>query len=220
MILLLDNFDSFVHNVARYFQRLGQATLVVRSNAITPTEIAALKPQAIVISPGPCTPSEAGCSVEVVRRFTGVLPILGVCLGHQAIAAAFGARIVRAREPVHGRSSFIEHKAKGLFDRVPTPLQVGRYHSLIVERESLPDELAVTAQTSDEAIMALAHRTAPVYGVQFHPESILTRNGYDLLANFLRLSGLTPSDRNLTELNEGPRPTEAQWRVPLQPVTF
>src|SRR5687768_9827721 len=175
MILLLDNFDSFVHNVARYFQRLGQATLVVRSNAITPTEIAALKPQAIVISPGPCTPSEAGCSVEVVRRFTGVLPILGVCLGHQAIAAAFGARIVRAREPVHGRSSFIEHKAKGLFDRVPTPLQVGRYHSLIVERESLPEELVVTAQTSEGAIMALAHRSAPVYGVQFHPESILTR---------------------------------------------
>jgi len=220
MILLLDNFDSFVHNLARYFQRLGQTTEVVRSNAITPSEIAERRPQAIVISPGPCTPTEAGCSLEVVRRFVGQVPILGVCLGHQAIAAALGGRIIRAAEPVHGRASLIEHSARGLFQDVAEPLQVGRYHSLVVERESLPTELEITAQTSDGTIMAIAHRSAPVFGVQFHPESILTDCGYELLSNFGRLAGLTLGRRSPRSLDEHPKVTETPWRLPLQPVTF
>lgn len=220
MILLLDNFDSFVYNLARYFQRLGQTTEVVRSNAITPDEIAALQPKAIVISPGPCTPNEAGCSLDVVRRFVGKTPILGVCLGHQAIAAALGGRIVRAAEPVHGRASPIEHSARGLFEGLPNPLQVGRYHSLVVEKQSLPAELEVTATTGEGVIMAVAHRAAPVFGVQFHPESILTDCGYELLSNFLRLADLPPSRRAPRTLDEHPPAPETTWQVPLQPVTF
>lgn len=190
MLLLLDNYDSFVHNLARHFRRLGQETAVVRNDAIDVAAVRAMHPRAIVISPGPCTPSEAGCSVDVVRRLAGEIPILGVCLGHQAIAAAFGARIVRAAEPVHGRTSEIRHAGAGLFARVPSPLIVCRYHSLVVDERTLPGELEITARTSDGAPMALAHRTLPVVGVQFHPEAALTQHGYRILANFLQMAGI------------------------------
>lgn len=192
MILLIDNYDSFVHNLARYLAELGCTTQVVRNDAITVTEIALLNPAAIVISPGPCTPQEAGISQAVVRALGPTIPILGVCLGHQAIASALGGRIVRASEPVHGRTSLIEHHADGLFRGLPNPLRATRYHSLIVEEATLPCELSITARTEDGSPMALAHQTWPTLGVQFHPESILTDSGHRLLANFLSLAGLTP----------------------------
>ncbi|MEX2174866.1 MAG: aminodeoxychorismate/anthranilate synthase component II [Pirellulaceae bacterium] len=219
MIVLIDNYDSFVHNLARYFQRLGQETVVVRNDAIDPAGILQLGPAGIVLSPGPCTPAEAGCSLEVVRQLAERLPILGVCLGHQTIAAAFGGRVVRAREPWHGRASAIEHDASGVFAGLPNPLSVGRYHSLVVEPESLPPELTVTARTGDGTIMALAHERWPVVGLQFHPESILTECGYDLLAGFLRLSGL-PIARPLPTMTIE-RPDQPQEPVlPQRPVTF
>jgi anthranilate synthase/aminodeoxychorismate synthase-like glutamine amidotransferase len=219
MILLIDNYDSFVHNLGRYFQRLGQPTVVVRNDAISVAEIEQLRPQAVVLSPGPCTPSQAGCSLEVVRRLTGRVPILGVCLGHQAIGAALGGRVVRADEPMHGQASQILHVGSGLFAGLPNPLRVGRYHSLVVDAASLPDELAVTAWTSDGAVMALAHRTHPVVGLQFHPESILTECGYDLLAGFLRLAQLTPARPQPTLDSE--RPVEpSPPLLPQGPVTF
>jgi anthranilate synthase/aminodeoxychorismate synthase-like glutamine amidotransferase len=190
VILVLDNFDSFVHNLARYLQRLGQETLVVRNDAISVAGVRKLEPQAIVLSPGPCTPSEAGCSLELVRELQGEVPILGVCLGHQTIAAALGGRVVRAPQPMHGRTSLIEHRQQGLFLGLPSPLTVCRYHSLVVEEASLPDGLEVTARTPDGVVMALAHRNLPLWGVQFHPEAILTEGGYPMLANFLRLARL------------------------------
>ncbi|RIK84203.1 MAG: aminodeoxychorismate/anthranilate synthase component II [Planctomycetota bacterium] len=190
MLLLLDNYDSFVHNLARHFRRLGQETIVMRNDAVDVAAVRAMRPGAIVISPGPCTPREAGCSVDIVRELGGDVPILGVCLGHQAIAAAFGARIVRAAEPVHGRTSEIRHAGTGLFEQVPSPLAVCRYHSLVVDERTLPGELEVTARTGDGAIMAIAHRTLPVVGVQFHPEAALTEHGYRMLANFLRIAGM------------------------------
>src|SRR5262245_4143037 len=162
MLLVIDNYDSFVHNLARYFQRLGQETVVVRNDQIDPAAIERLRPDALVLSPGPCTPTEAGCSLEIVRHFTGHLPILGVCLGHQTIAAALGGRIVRASEPMHGRSSTVLHDGRGVFAGLPSPLTVGRYHSLIVESATLPAQLTVTARTDDGTIMALAHRDHPV----------------------------------------------------------
>ncbi len=219
MILLIDNYDSFVHNLARYFQRLGQETLVVRNDAVTAEQVVAQAPAAIVLSPGPCTPSEAGCSIEVVRQAAGKIPILGVCLGHQVIGAAFGAKIVRGPQPMHGRSSLVEHCGSGLFAGVPSPLRAGRYHSLVVDPASLPRELEVTASTNDQVIMALAHRRWPVLGVQFHPESILTEQGYALLANFLSLAGLSlPGE--LPEM-DGERPIrEAPPSTPSVPVTF
>lgn len=219
MILLLDNFDSFVHNLARYLQRLGQETLVVRSSDIDADGVQALRPAAVVLSPGPCTPNEAGCSLEVVRRLAGELPILGVCLGHQTIAAALGGTIVRANEPVHGRASLIDHSGCGLFEQVPNPLQVGRYHSLVVERASLPGELEITATTADGVIMAIAHRRWPLFGLQFHPESILTDCGYRLLANFLRQAGLPASAMECGQ-DERPHSAPPTFHVPLQPVTF
>ncbi|MEN1680116.1 MAG: aminodeoxychorismate/anthranilate synthase component II [Planctomycetota bacterium] len=185
MILLLDNYDSFVHNLARHFRLLGEETVVVRSDAIDADGVADLAPEAVVISPGPCTPAEAGCSVEVVRKLHCRLPMLGVCLGHQAIAAALGGSVVRAPRPVHGSSSLVRHSGDGLFASLPDPLTVGRYHSLVVERESLPPELAITATGDGGMVMALAHRTRPVFGVQFHPESVLTNHGLKLLSNFL-----------------------------------
>jgi len=190
MILLIDNYDSFVHNLARYFVPLGCETRVVRNDAIRLHEIEGLRPQAIVLSPGPCTPSEAGLSLEIVRRFHRGIPLLGVCLGHQAIAAALGANIVRAPLPIHGRTSRIRHEQFGIFDGLPNPLTVCRYHSLVVEESSLPSELVVAARTDDGVVMALRHRDLPLVGVQFHPEAALTEHGSELLRNFLTLAGI------------------------------
>lgn len=220
MILLIDNYDSFVHNLARYFQRLGQETHVVRNTAIDAGGVRKLKPQAIVLSPGPCTPTEAGCSLEVVRQLSGELPILGVCLGHQTIGAAFGANIVRAPEPVHGRTSPVHHDSQGVFRGLPSPLTVGRYHSLVVEEASLPAELLVNARTEDGVVMALAHRQRPIVGVQFHPESILTQGGYQLLVNFLCFAGLTPPAEMPAFDVELRRPIPAAPALPTRPVTF
>jgi len=220
MILLIDNYDSFVHNLARYFQRLGQEAQVVRNDAIDAAGAVRLRPDAIVLSPGPCTPSEAGASLEIVRELSGRVPMLGVCLGHQAIAAAYGARIVRAAEPTHGRTSAVRHDCTGLFSGLPSPLTVARYHSLTIDRATLPAELLVTAETDDGTIMAICHRELPVLGVQFHPESILTEGGYAILANFLRRAQIAlPSDLPGIA-DERPAAPAATVELPTAPVTF
>jgi anthranilate synthase/aminodeoxychorismate synthase-like glutamine amidotransferase len=190
MILLIDNYDSFVYNLARYLAELGCGTEVVRNDAVTVGDVARLAPEAIVISPGPCTPNEAGISMDLIRELGARIPILGVCLGHQALAAALGGNVIRAPEPVHGRTSLVTHGGQRLFAGLPSPLRATRYHSLIVEEASLPPELRVTARTADGIPMALEHAHWPAFGVQFHPESILTDSGHRLLANFLRLAGL------------------------------
>jgi anthranilate synthase/aminodeoxychorismate synthase-like glutamine amidotransferase len=221
MILLIDNYDSFVHNLARYFRRLGQETVVVRNDVITTEGIRRCSPEAIVISPGPCTPRDAGISTAVVREFFRQLPILGVCLGHQAIAAAWGANIVRAREPMHGRTSPVTHNGTGLFEGLPSPLSVCRYHSLVVDEASLPAEVEVTSRTADGTIMGLQHRESPVYGVQFHPEATLTQDGFRLLANFLRLAGLdTECDLDAVVFSEFTYRGGIKSPLPGQPVTF
>jgi para-aminobenzoate synthetase component II len=189
MILIVDNYDSFVFNIARYFEELGEATKVVRNDRIDAADVQALGAKAIVISPGPCGPQEAGQSLSLIRQFNGRLPILGVCLGHQCIGEAFGGRVERAHEPMHGRASLIRHEGEGLFEGLPNPLVAGRYHSLIVELDAAASsDLRVTARSSTGEIMGLEHRTAPTYGVQFHPESVLTESGHALLANFLTLA--------------------------------
>jgi anthranilate synthase/aminodeoxychorismate synthase-like glutamine amidotransferase len=185
MILLIDNYDSFVYNLARYVIELGGESLVRRNDALTLDEIAELRPDHIIISPGPCSPAEAGVSVEAVRRFGAGIPILGVCLGHQAIGAAYGAEIVRARRPMHGKTSLISHEGTSVFTGLPSPLTATRYHSLVIAPESVPPELQVTATAEDGEIMAVAHREHPVVGVQFHPESVLTEYGYRMLDWFL-----------------------------------
>ncbi len=190
MIVVLDNRDSFVFNLARCFELLGVEVRVVPAHAVTATDVATLAPRAVVISPGPCTPTEAGCSVETVRVLRGSVPILGVCLGHQAIAAALGARVARARAPVHGRTSAIHHDGIDLFAGIPSPMTACRYHSLVVEATTLPDGIAVTARDDEGTVMALGDERHAVYGVQFHPESILTRHGFRLLANFLTRAGV------------------------------
>ena len=187
---MLDNRDSFVFNLARQFRLLGAPTIVVPAHGTTIASLRQLRPRAIVISPGPCTPAEAGCSIAAVHAFHGSLPILGVCLGHQAIAAALGGRIVRAAEPRHGRTSQIRHDSVNLFAGIPDPMTACRYHSLVVEPATLPDSLVVTATDEAGTIMAVADHARGIHGVQFHPESILTRHGYRLLANFLDLTGL------------------------------
>jgi len=184
MLLLIDNFDSFVYNLSRYCQELGQETMVVRSNAITVEAIRALAPEAIIISPGPCAPPQAGISLEVVRRLGADIPILGVCLGHQVIGAACGGLVLRG-EPVHGRASSIHHDGRGVFAGIPSPFTAARYHSLVVSPRGLPPCLEVAATLEDGTIMALRHRKFPVAGVQFHPESVLTEHGHRLLGNFL-----------------------------------
>ncbi len=191
MILLIDNYDSFVYNLARYFRRLGQRTEVVRNSAIDVDGVRAMGPEAVVLSPGPCTPREAGCSLDVVRRLHAELPILGVCLGHQTIAEALGGRVIRANEPVHGRCGPIRHDRRGIFAGLDEPIVGCRYHSLVVDEATLPDCLEVSARLDDGTVMALRHRELPVVGLQFHPESILTDVGYPLLAGFLRLAGLS-----------------------------
>lgn len=191
MLLMIDNFDSFTWNLVRYFQELGSEVQVYRNNAITLEQIEALKPAHLVISPGPCTPNEAGISIAAIRHFAGRLPILGVCLGHQSIGQAFGAEVVRARQVMHGKTSMIEHADTGVFKGLEHPLEVTRYHSLVLRPETLPDCLEVTAWTRDasgerDEIMAIRHRELPIQGVQFHPESVLTRQGHRLLDNFLQ----------------------------------
>jgi len=187
MVLLIDNYDSFVHNLARYVRELGEATEVVRNDAISLKEIAELEPSHILVSPGPCTPREAGISNEVIKAFGARIPILGVCLGHQCIAAAFGGQVVRARRPVHGKTSAIVHRGIGIFDGLPSPFLAARYHSLVVPARTLPAELEVVATTEQDEVMAIRHRTFPIWGVQFHPESVLTEHGHTLLRNFLVL---------------------------------
>lgn len=187
MILLLDNYDSFTYNLAQYLGELGCRVEVHRNDKISVEEIARRRPERIVISPGPCTPQEAGISIELIRRLSGKFPILGVCLGHQAIGAAFGGKVVRAPKIFHGKTSEIHHDSKGVFGKLPDPFRATRYHSLIVERNSLPRELAISAETDDGIIMGLRHRRYKVEGVQFHPESVLTPSGKQLLRNFLSL---------------------------------
>jgi para-aminobenzoate synthetase component 2 len=185
MILLLDNYDSFTYNLAQYLGQMGQDLEIRRNDQITLDEIQNLRPERIVISPGPCTPREAGISVPLIQRFAGEIPILGVCLGHQAIGAAFGGRVIRARKIMHGKTSEIQHDGKTIFRGLPQQFVATRYHSLIVERKSFPRALEISAETSDGTIMGLRHRSLQVEGVQFHPESILTSAGFRLLENFL-----------------------------------
>lgn len=187
MILLLDNYDSFTYNLAQYLGEMGCQLEVHRNDKISVEEIARRKPEAIVISPGPCTPQEAGISVELIEKLAGKFPILGVCLGHQALGAAFGGKIIRAPKLFHGKTSEVKHDGKGIFRKLPNPFTATRYHSLIVERKSLPKELVITAETEDGVIMGLRHRRFTVEGVQFHPESVLTEWGKLLLKNFLAL---------------------------------
>ena len=185
MLLMIDNYDSFTYNLVQYLGELGQAVRVYRNDEISLEQIGALGPDRIVISPGPCTPNEAGISVPLIRRFAGDIPILGVCLGHQSIGQAFGGRIVHAKQLMHGKTSPVHHEGKGVFRGLHQPLTATRYHSLVIERETLPKELEVTAWTDDGEIMGLRHASLPVEGVQFHPESIATEHGHALLQNFL-----------------------------------
>jgi anthranilate synthase/aminodeoxychorismate synthase-like glutamine amidotransferase len=185
VILLLDNYDSFVYNLSRYVRELGEHPVVVRNDAVSLDEIRALAPTHIIVSPGPCTPAEAGISVSAIREFGARIPILGVCLGHQAIGTAYGAEIVRARKPMHGKTSRIHHDGADLFAGVPSPFTATRYHSLVIAPDSLPPSLRITATSEDGEIMAVEHRTNPVVGVQFHPESALTEHGYWLIDRFL-----------------------------------
>jgi anthranilate synthase component 2 len=196
MLLLIDNYDSFTYNLVHFLGELGATCEVHRNDAISVEGVLKAKPKAIVLSPGPCTPSEAGICLELVGRVGCEIPILGVCLGHQAIGQAYGGTVVRAKAPMHGKLSTVRHVGTGLFQGLPERIEVTRYHSLIVDRASLPRALSVTAETADGLIMGLAHVEHPVHGVQFHPESIASEAGHELLANFLRLAGIRPRRRN------------------------
>lgn len=186
MLLMIDNYDSFTYNIVQYFGELGQEVQVYRNDEITLDQIAALKPQYLVLSPGPCTPNEAGISLAAIERFAGEIPILGVCLGHQSIGQAFGGKIIHAKQLMHGKTSPVHHLNQGVFEGLPNPVTCTRYHSLVIERESLPDCLTITAWTDDGEIMGVRHKTLPIEGVQFHPESILTEHGHAMLNYFLR----------------------------------
>jgi anthranilate synthase component 2 len=224
MILLIDNYDSFVFNLARYFRELGQEVLVRRNDRISLDGIHSLAPQAIVLSPGPGRPETAGISVECVRRFAGRVPILGVCLGHQAIALAFGGKVLRSNQPVHGEASSILHRGSGIFAGLPSPMTAGRYHSLIVDPETLSEELEVSAWTFAEdprrgrTIMAISHQRCEVIGVQFHPESILTPLGKEILANFLRRIGAPVGEVHAAELQQFAR-EDSWWSPPRRSVS-
>ena len=185
MLLLLDNYDSFTYNLYQYLSELGAQVEVRRNDQVTLEEIEQMQPERIVISPGPCTPNEAGISCQVIERFGPCIPLLGVCLGHQAIGQVYGGRVIRAPEPMHGKTSRIYHKGQGILRGLPNPFEANRYHSLIVERATLPNALEITAESDDGLIMGLRHRIYPIQGVQFHPESIMTPHGKDLLQNFL-----------------------------------
>jgi anthranilate synthase/aminodeoxychorismate synthase-like glutamine amidotransferase len=214
MILLIDNYDSFVHNLARYFRRLGQETRVVRNDQISAREVEQIRPEAIVLSPGPCAPPQAGCCLSVVQELHATVPILGVCLGHQVIATAFGGEIIRAREPVHGRASAIHHDGSGVFVGLPPSVLVARYHSLVACPKTLPGCLRVNASLEDGTIMAIEHREFPVVGLQFHPESVLTQHGYQVLQSFLAIANVA------TELDASSYAVEHRSADPNQPDWF
>ena len=186
MLLMIDNYDSFTYNLVQYLGELGQEVVVYRNDEIDLEKVAALKPRHIVISPGPCTPNEAGISVPLIHEFAGKVPILGVCLGHQSIGQAFGGNIIHAKQLMHGKTSPVSHRDIGVFKGLPNPFTATRYHSLVIERETCPDCLEITAWTEDQEIMGVRHKTLPIEGVQFHPESILTECGHQLLDNFLK----------------------------------
>ncbi|SKA19751.1 anthranilate synthase, component II [Trichlorobacter thiogenes] len=192
MLLMIDNYDSFTFNIVQYLAQLGEEVKVVRNDEISVADIAALRPDRIVVSPGPCSPEEAGISVAAIKEYAGKIPLLGVCLGHQSIGAAFGGKVVRSVSLMHGKTSPIHHDGKELFAGLPNPFNATRYHSLVVERASLPDCLEVTAWVDNGEIMGLRHKELPVWGVQFHPESILTEGGMELLDNFIKLSKQLP----------------------------
>jgi anthranilate synthase component II len=189
MFLLIDNYDSFTYNLYHYLGELGAELVVKRNDKLTATEAVAMSPQGIILSPGPCTPNEAGICLELIEAAAGKIPLLGVCLGHQALGQAFGGKVVRAPAPLHGKLSQVKHRGIGVFQDVPSPLTGTRYHSLIIDRATLPDSLEVTAETADGLIMGLQHRKLPMHGVQFHPESIASEHGHRLLGNFLRIAG-------------------------------
>jgi anthranilate synthase component 2 len=199
MLLLIDNYDSFTFNLVHYLGEIGGVCEVVRNDKITVVEAMALNPKGIVLSPGPCTPNEAGICLDLIKAAGASIPILGVCLGHQAIGQAYGGRVVRAPVPMHGKRSTVTTTGRGLFANVPQRFEVTRYHSLIVERASLPPDLRITAETADGIIMGLEHTRHPVHGVQFHPESIASEHGHDILAGFLRVAGIEPKRRNTRE---------------------
>ena len=188
MLLMIDNYDSFTFNIVQYLRELGEEVVVYRNDKITLAEIAEMQPERLVISPGPCTPNEAGISVSAIKHFAGQLPILGVCLGHQSIGQAYGGKIVRAERLMHGKTSPIFHDGRELFAGLPDPFDATRYHSLLVDRDSLPECLEITAGTAEDEIMGMRHRELPVWGMQFHPESILTVTGMDMLKNFLEMT--------------------------------
>ena len=185
-LFMLDNYDSFTYNLVQYFGELGAEVTVARNDEITIAEIEALDPDLVCISPGPCSPAEAGISVDVIKHFAGQVPILGVCLGHQSIGAAFGGNIIRAKQLMHGKTSTITHRGSDVFSDIPSPFTVTRYHSLVIERDSLPECLEISAESEDGEIMGVAHKELPVFGVQFHPESVLSEYGHELLNNFLK----------------------------------
>ncbi len=221
MILLIDNYDSFAHNLARYFVRLEQTVRVVRNDAIDVATVRQLQPAAMVLSPGPCTPREAGASLDIVRQLHGEFPMLGVCLGHQVIAEALGGHIERAPLPMHGQTSSVTHHGKRLFAGLPSPMKVARYHSLIANTTTLPPDLQVSAATSDGVLMAFEHVQLPVFGVQFHPESILTEFGYEILTNFLVSAGIEVSiDPQTLRGDELKSPPIVERTLPTGPVTF
>lgn len=195
MLILIDNYDSFTYNLVHYLGELGAESVVIRNDKITSAEVLAMNPQAIVLSPGPCTPNEAGVCLDLIKAAGPTVPLLGVCLGHQSIGQAYGGKVIRAPQPMHGKLSTITHTGVGIFRGLPSSFEITRYHSLIVERETLPDCLEITAETSDGIIMGLQHTSHPVHGVQFHPESIASQQGHALLANFLKLAGFKPKSR-------------------------
>jgi anthranilate synthase component 2 len=195
MFLLIDNYDSFTYNLVHYLGEEGAEVVVKRNDTLSAEEALALRPQGIVLSPGPCDPDKAGICLDLIGKAAGKVPVLGVCLGHQAIGQQFGGRVLRAPQPMHGKVSEISHTGQGVFQGLPTPIRATRYHSLIVARDGLPDCLEITAQTADGLIMGLQHREYPVFGVQFHPESIASENGHEILRNFLKIAGLSTAGR-------------------------
>jgi anthranilate synthase component II len=196
MLVLIDNYDSFTYNLVHFLGELGQTCAVYRNDKITVDDVLALKPKGIVLSPGPCTPNEAGICLDLIKAAGATIPLLGVCLGHQAIGQSYGGNVIRAPQPMHGKLSTIETTGAGVFRNLPKRYEITRYHSLIVERSSLPPSLEITATTGDGLIMGVRHKTHPVHGVQFHPESIASEHGHALLANFLDIAGLDPKRRN------------------------